>query len=190
MIFEEEKHVGGQLGRPSGARFRTYERLKQYATRCRARCSTRASSRPAIDDIYRYPAAADGADTLNRQLAAASPTSSSPSSSSPCATRVGSLASAGRGRGEEPQIICSLGSESRLARWPVIDRMPYGEARRVRASTALRRGARLGSLPGRRRRRRRRVVTSSRGRREARDGRVPRRARTAARRRTGEIEQA
>ena len=28
---EEEKQVGGQLGRPSGARFRTYERLKRYA---------------------------------------------------------------------------------------------------------------------------------------------------------------
>ena len=32
MIFTEEKTIGGQLGRPSGARFRTYERLKQYAT--------------------------------------------------------------------------------------------------------------------------------------------------------------
>ncbi|MGH2351820.1 MAG: C-terminal helicase domain-containing protein, partial [Chloroflexota bacterium] len=30
-IVEEEKLVGGQLGRPSGARFRTYERLKRYA---------------------------------------------------------------------------------------------------------------------------------------------------------------
>ena len=30
-IAEEEKQVGGQLGRPSGARFRTYERLKRHA---------------------------------------------------------------------------------------------------------------------------------------------------------------
>ena len=30
-IAAEEKTVGGQLGRPSGARFRTYERLKRYA---------------------------------------------------------------------------------------------------------------------------------------------------------------
>jgi len=29
-VIEEEKSVGGQLGRPSGARFRTYERLKSY----------------------------------------------------------------------------------------------------------------------------------------------------------------
>ena len=33
LIVDEEKTVGGQLGRPSGARFRTYERLKQYAER-------------------------------------------------------------------------------------------------------------------------------------------------------------
>ena len=31
LIVETEKSVGGQLGRPSGARFRTYERLKAYA---------------------------------------------------------------------------------------------------------------------------------------------------------------
>src|SRR5207245_11442340 len=30
-LVEEEKSVGGQLGRPSGARFRTYERLKRFA---------------------------------------------------------------------------------------------------------------------------------------------------------------
>ncbi len=31
LIVETEKSVGGQLGRPSGARFRTYERLKAFA---------------------------------------------------------------------------------------------------------------------------------------------------------------
>ena len=31
FIVAEEKSVGGQLGRPSGARFRTYARLKRYA---------------------------------------------------------------------------------------------------------------------------------------------------------------
>jgi len=30
LIMEEEKLIGGQLGRPSGARFRTFERLKQF----------------------------------------------------------------------------------------------------------------------------------------------------------------
>src|SRR5262249_45440877 len=31
LIVDTEKSVGGQLGRPSGARFRTYERLKKFA---------------------------------------------------------------------------------------------------------------------------------------------------------------
>ncbi len=31
LIAAEERSIGGQLGRPSGARFRTYERLKRYA---------------------------------------------------------------------------------------------------------------------------------------------------------------
>ena len=59
----DEKSVGGQLGRPSGARFRTYERLKAYADAsegnavCDARAKqghrrhlqiSRCSSRPPI----------------------------------------------------------------------------------------------------------------------------------------------
>ena len=32
LIVSEERTIGGQLGRPSGARFRTYERLKDYAS--------------------------------------------------------------------------------------------------------------------------------------------------------------
>src|SRR5205823_13806315 len=31
-MVQEEKSAGGQLGRPSGARFRVYERLKAYLT--------------------------------------------------------------------------------------------------------------------------------------------------------------
>ena len=30
MILADEKSIGGQLGRPSGARFRTFERLKRF----------------------------------------------------------------------------------------------------------------------------------------------------------------
>ena len=47
-IVTERSSVGGQLGRPSGARFRTYERLKAYAEEVKARSSTRRScSRPS-----------------------------------------------------------------------------------------------------------------------------------------------
>ena len=33
-IVQEEKRVGGQLGSPRGARFRTYERLKHHVQDC------------------------------------------------------------------------------------------------------------------------------------------------------------
>jgi superfamily II DNA/RNA helicase len=67
-IAREEKQVGGQLGRPSGARFRTYERLKRYAEDVRNTLFDTEPLRRAIDDIYRYPLRQAAVDTLNRQL--------------------------------------------------------------------------------------------------------------------------
>jgi hypothetical protein len=67
-IAREEKQVGGQLGRPSGARFRTYERLKRYAEGVRNTLFDTEPLRRAIDDIYRYPLRQAAIDTLNRQL--------------------------------------------------------------------------------------------------------------------------
>ena len=41
QVIDNEKLVGGQLGRPSGARFRTYERLKRYVIEIKkGRCSS------------------------------------------------------------------------------------------------------------------------------------------------------
>lgn len=60
--------VGGQLGRPSGARFRTYERLKNYAEKVRGTIFDSAPLRRAVDDIYRHPLRQTATDTLNRQL--------------------------------------------------------------------------------------------------------------------------
>ena len=67
-IAREETHVGGQLGRPSGARFRTYERLKNYADRVEGTLFDTDQLRKAIDDIYRYPLRQSAVDALNRQL--------------------------------------------------------------------------------------------------------------------------
>jgi superfamily II DNA or RNA helicase len=69
-IVEEEKSVGGQLGRPSGARFRTYERLKHYAAKIKGTLFEFESPElhKAIDEIYRYPLRQSAIDTLNRQL--------------------------------------------------------------------------------------------------------------------------
>ena len=55
LIIEEEKTVGGQLGRPSGARFRTYERLKRYADEIKGTLFDSQELHKAIDEIYRYP---------------------------------------------------------------------------------------------------------------------------------------
>ena len=63
-----DKQVGGQLGRPSGARFRTYERLKSHAEKVKGTIFDSDPLRRAIDDIYRHPLRQTATDTLNRQL--------------------------------------------------------------------------------------------------------------------------
>jgi hypothetical protein len=68
LIAEEEQNAGGQLGRPSGARFRTYERLKSYAQSMRGTIFASDELAKAIDEIYRYPLRQSAIDTLNRQL--------------------------------------------------------------------------------------------------------------------------
>ncbi|MGD0918408.1 MAG: helicase-related protein [Thermodesulfobacteriota bacterium] len=68
LILKEEKSVGGQLGRPSGARFRTYERLKRYADEVKCTLFESKDLLKAIDDIYRCPLRPVAVDTLNRQL--------------------------------------------------------------------------------------------------------------------------
>jgi hypothetical protein len=109
LMFEEEKTVGGQLGRPSGARFRTYERLKQYASLVQGTLFVTHELTAAIEDIYRFPLRQLAADTLNRQLR-------SGISDEQLAELVIALRDEGRLVLEEqeleehePQIICSLG---------------------------------------------------------------------------------
>ncbi|GIK17389.1 MAG: hypothetical protein BroJett003_23530 [Planctomycetota bacterium] len=108
-IVEEEKAVGGQLGRPSGARFRTYERLKRYAEDVKGTLFDSAELRKAIDDIFRYPLRQTATDTLNRQLR-------SGISDQSLAELVIALREEDRlclvqeeEQAREPQIICSLG---------------------------------------------------------------------------------
>ena len=68
LLIKEERQVGGQLGRPSGARFRTYERLKDYAREVEGTLFESKNLLRAINDIYRYPLRQNAIDTLNRQL--------------------------------------------------------------------------------------------------------------------------
>ena len=109
-VVREEKRVGGQLGRPSGARFRTYTRLKAYADAIKGQLFDVDALHKAIDDIYRYPLRPSAVDTLNRQLR-------SGVSDDQLAEIVMSLREEDRlcqtgdaaAEAQEPQIICSLG---------------------------------------------------------------------------------
>lgn len=107
LIAEEEKSAGGQLGRPSGARFRTYERLKRYAKEMPLLATQDLLK--AIDQIYRYPLRQSAIDRLNRSL-------KSGIDDQQLAELVAALYLDDRlclvhedDRTQEPQIICSLG---------------------------------------------------------------------------------
>jgi len=71
-IGEVERNVGGQLGRPGGARFRTYERLQGYAAYLSRMgpifSATQAAVEKAMDDLYRAPLLESAAETINRQI--------------------------------------------------------------------------------------------------------------------------
>ncbi len=109
MIAAEEKAVGGQLGRPSGARFRAYERLKRYAEQWQGTLFDSQELRRAIEDIYNYPLRQVATDRLNRQLR-------SSVSDRDLASLVLQMREDGRlsvihegEKSQEPQIVCSLG---------------------------------------------------------------------------------
>ena len=109
LIITEERSIGGGLGRPSGARFRTYERLTRYAEEVRGTVFDIPELRRAIDDIYRYPLRQSATDTLNRKLR-------SGISNRALAELVIDLRNEDRlcivqeeRQTQEPQIICSLG---------------------------------------------------------------------------------
>ena len=109
LAHNSEKRVGGQLGRPSGARFRTYERLKNYAERNQDSLFVTDALHKAIDEIYRYPLRQAAVDTLNRQLR-------SGVSDETLAEMVTALRDDGRlcvvqleDKESEPSIICSMG---------------------------------------------------------------------------------
>lgn len=68
QIVDLEKSVGGQLGRPSGARFRSYERLKALADNINGTQMAIPELNRAIEDIYKYPLLQSSTDTINRQL--------------------------------------------------------------------------------------------------------------------------
>jgi len=113
LIATEEKSVGGQLGRPSGARFRTYQRLEAYIKEVKGTTLVSAdlllTLQKVLEEIYTYPMRQTAIDTLNRQLR-------SGIADDKLAELVVELRAEGRlciiheeEQQQEPQIICSLG---------------------------------------------------------------------------------
>jgi superfamily II DNA or RNA helicase len=110
IIEEETRNIGGQLGAPSGARRRTYERLKQYIEKTKDTLFPPPSELySALEEIYRYPLQETARDTLNRQLR-------SGIDDEQLASLVINLREDNRlcqvheqEEPQEPQIICSLG---------------------------------------------------------------------------------
>ncbi len=109
LIVREEKTTGGQLGRPSGARYKVYERLKFYSGEVARTLLQSPELLKAIDDLYRYPLRSSTADTLNRRLKAGI-------TDEALAEMVINLRADDRlcqindeEQTREPQIICSLG---------------------------------------------------------------------------------
>ena len=112
IIVAEEKTVGGQLGRPSGARFRTYERLKRHAESVKGTLFDTPPLAKCIEEIYRYPLRQVAIDILNRQLR-------SGVTDEALASLIISLREEDRlciiqdeEHTEEPHILCSLGLAS------------------------------------------------------------------------------
>jgi superfamily II DNA or RNA helicase len=111
-MVKEEKSAGGQLGRPSGARFRVYERLKTYLTHLQGTLFATQDLAKAVDQIYMYPLQQAAADALNRHLRTGA-------NNQQLADFVVSLWQQDRlcrveeeVEAQEPQIICSLGLSS------------------------------------------------------------------------------
>lgn len=112
-VAAQERQTGGQLGRPSGARYRAYERLKSFLDQNANTLFDTVERRRALDDIYRYPLRESARNLLNRQLKAGM-------SGEELANLLVSLREEERlcviddtdGAENEPRIICSLGLAS------------------------------------------------------------------------------
>ncbi len=108
-INTEHITTGGQLGRPSSARRRVYERLKDYAGSVRGSLFDVTPLHKAIDAIYEAPLTESARELLNRELRAGA-------SDERLAELVLALqeedrlcVELGDAVAREPRIICSLG---------------------------------------------------------------------------------
>lgn len=110
LIAKEDKPVGGQLGKPTGARFRIYEHLKSHADALKGTLYESKMLLRVIDDIFRFALTSHATDVINHELKSGSRDA-----------RLAEIAIALREEGrlvrntdddqstDEPHIICSMG---------------------------------------------------------------------------------
>ena len=108
QIVHQEKLIGGQLGRPSGARYRTYIRLRDYAESIQGQFDE-APLRAAIDEIYRRPLLRSASDALNRQLRAGIDDAGLAQLAMDLRSDDRLCVASTEAETGEPRIICSLG---------------------------------------------------------------------------------
>ncbi len=108
-IAKEEKKVGGSLGRPSGARFRTYERLQEHLKTISGTLLETSALKTTIEEIYRYPLRPTAIDTLNRQLKSGIPNDRLADLVLQMREEDKLCIVQNQERPQEPQIICSMG---------------------------------------------------------------------------------
>ena len=108
-LLEESSGSGGQLGRPAGARFKAYMRLKAYSEQMQGSLFATADLGKAVQEIYDYPLLQSATDALNRLMRDGA-------TDEQLADRVVELSGDNRlchiseeETAREPQIICSLG---------------------------------------------------------------------------------
>lgn len=110
-FIKNEKSFGGNLGRPSGARSRTYVRLDNFVKRNEGTIWVTQELIKAVNDIYKYPLRGTARNALSRQLRAGI-------EDQQLAELVVSLRGEDRlsiieqeniEESREPQIVCSLG---------------------------------------------------------------------------------
>ena len=110
LLAQQARNIGGQLGPPSSARNRVYNRLKEHADGLRGQLFDSQELRRAIADIHGYPLRQAAVDTLNRQLR-------SGIDDTDLAALVLQMRNEDRlcivtedsGEAQEPRIICSMG---------------------------------------------------------------------------------
>lgn len=67
-IKKVDKEIGGQLGKKTSARYKTYMRLTRYIEENKDTLFVTEEMKISVEDIYRYPLKEYARDTLNRQL--------------------------------------------------------------------------------------------------------------------------